>query len=418
MTLVNRKATYKLYPNKVQSEALREMLVLHQRLYNACLEQRKWAYEWKRRIERYRDLNPDEERQYRQTNSFYGQRRQLKQLRGEFPEYKALPYMSCAETFQRLDRAYKNFFRRIREGKTGREAGFPRFKALDRYPGFGFEKHGNGWKFAPGPDWKHGRLYIKGLSGLIKCRGKPKTPGEIKVCELIHHDGVWHLSISLECEPEREAGSKAAGLDWGVATFATLVASDGSVEEIKNPRHLMTAERKLLREQRSLSRKRRGSSNRRRQRIRYGRMYRRLANSRKDWLHKLTARLASEYGLIATEELTVKNMTASARGTIEQPGKNVKAKAGLNRSILDTAPGMLIQMLHYKVDEGGGIWCDVPTKKAKPSQTCPRCGHQEKKPLSQRVHRCGSCGYEEGRDRAAARVMLNYALNRPEAVAA
>ncbi len=76
MTLVNRKAAYKLYPNRAQSEALREMLVLHQRLYNARLEQRKWAYEWKRRIERYRDLTPDEERQYRQTNSFYGQRLQ------------------------------------------------------------------------------------------------------------------------------------------------------------------------------------------------------------------------------------------------------------------------------------------------------------------------------------------------------
>ena len=204
MTEVNRKVTYKIYLNKAQASALREMLALHQRLYNACLEQRRSAWDWRQRIERYRDLTEDELKLYQSTCRFYGQKLQLKDLRAEFPEYKALPYKSCAITFQRLDRAYQNFFRRVREGKSGRELGFPRFKSVDRFPGFGFEKHGNGWRFSPGNDWKHGRLRIKGIEGTIKCRGRARTPGEIKTCELLHPDGVWHLSLTVACKPERE----------------------------------------------------------------------------------------------------------------------------------------------------------------------------------------------------------------------
>ena len=418
MNEVNRKVTYKLYPNKAQASALREMLVLHQRLYNNCLEQRKWAWEWRKRIEKYRDLTEEELKRFRRTCSFYGQVSQLKDIRAVFPDYKAIPYKSSKATFQRLDRAYQNFFRRLREGKTGREAGFPRFKSVDRFPGFGFEKHGNGWRFTPGSEWKHGRLRIKGIEGTIKCRGRARTPGEIKTCELLHHDGVWHLSLTVACEPERQCGTEAVGLDWGVATFATLVSDKGTIVEVDNPRFLERAERKLKREQRSLSRKVRGSSNRRKQRIQYGRAFRHLANRRRDHHHQLTKRLVNSYRLIATEKLTVKGMTATAKGTAEKPGKNVKVKAGLNRSILDTGPGAFLQMLRYKLEEAGGEWVEVPTRKVKPSQTCPNCGHQRKKRLSERTHKCEVCGYTESRDRAAARVMLHWALNGSPVAAA
>ena len=165
VTKVSRKVTYKLYPNKAQAIALREMLVLHQRLYNACLEQRRNVWEWRKRIETYRKLTPEEKQQCDEIGDFYGQRKQLKDVRSELAEYAALSQKSLELTFQRLDRAYKNFFRRLREGKTARELGFPRFKSLDRFPGFGFRAHGNGWQFTPGSEWKHGRLRIKGIEG-------------------------------------------------------------------------------------------------------------------------------------------------------------------------------------------------------------------------------------------------------------
>ena len=311
-------------------------------------------------------------------------------------------------TFQRLDRAYQNLFRRLREGKTGREAGFPRFKALDRFPGFGFRTHRNGWCFTPGQDWKHGRLRIKGIEGTVKCRGRARTPGIIKTCELLHHDGDWYMSLTLECQPERVSGTASAGLDWGVAKYATVV-SNNRVEEIKAPRFLDAMQRKLRHEQRALARKKRGSQRRRKQRIRYGRLTRHIMNKRRDFEHKLSKRLVDRYGLIATEKLAVKNMTASAKGTIDAPGKNVRQKAGLNRRILDTSPANFLDKLKYKIEEAGGMWIEVPTRKVKPSQTCPACGHQEKKQLSDRTHRCKRCGYTEDRDRAAARVMLGWA---------
>ncbi len=406
MDPVNRKVSYKLYPNKAQTEALFGMLVLHQRLYNACLEHRKKAYdEWRKKIERYRDLTDEEKRQVNYDCSYYGQSRQLAEVRRELPEYRNLSVNSLRTTLNRIDWAFKAFFRRV---KAGDKPGFPRFRSVERFPGFGLKQHGNGWKFTPGEGWRHGQLYVKGVSGTIRCRGKARTPGEVKTAELLHSDGVWHMSLTVECQPERTSGTAAAGLDWGVAKYATVV-SHSKVEEIEAPRFVDAMQRKLRHEQRALARKKRGSQRRRKQRIRYARLIRRIVSKRRDFEHKLSKRLVDRYGLIATEKLAVKNLTRSAKGTIEAPGKNVRQKAGLNRRILDTSPANFLQKLKYKIEEAGGMWIEVPTQKVKPSQTCPACGYQEKKQLSDRTHRCKMCGYTEDRDRAAARVMLGWA---------
>ena len=401
-----RKVSYKLYPNKVQTAALWEMLVLHQRLYNACLEERIRAFEWRKKIEAHRDLTDDERTLFKTGSTYVGQCRGLTAIRRDFPDYKALPVNSLRTTLNRIDWAFKAFFRRVKRGEM---PGFPRFRSVDRFPGFGLKQHGGGWRFSPGEEWRHGRIYIKGVPGQIRCRGKARTPGEVRTAELLHHDGIWLLSLTIQCQPERKAGRASAGLDWGVSKFATLVPRSGKPVEILPPRFLETMERKLKHEQRALSRKKRGSGRRRKQRIRYARLIRRVVNKRRDFEHQLSKRLVDQYGMIATEKLNVVGMTASAKGTIENPGKNVKQKAGLNRRILDTSPTAFLDKLRYKVEEAGGAWVEVPTRKVKPSQTCPACGHQEKKKLSDRVHHCAECGYREDRDRAAARVMLKWA---------
>ena len=86
-----------------------------------------------------------------------------------------------------------------------------------------------------------------------------------------------------------------------------------------------------------------------------------------------------------------------------------RQKTGLNRSLLDVGIGNLKSLIQYKVTEAGGFYIEVPTQKLKPSQTCPNCGHQKKKALSERVHNCDQCGYICDRDVGAAMVMLNYA---------
>ena len=101
-------------------------------------------------------------------------------------------------------------------------------------------------------------------------------------------------------------------------------------------------------------------------------------------------------------------MTRKAR----KGSKRKKQKTGLNRSLLDVGIGNLKSLIKYKVTEAGGFYIEVPTKKLKPSQTCPNCGHQKKKALSERVHNCEKCSYTCDRDVAAAQVMLQYARGK------
>lgn len=113
-----------------------------------------------------------------------------------------------------------------------------------------------------------------------------------------------------------------------------------------------------------------------------------------------------------TEELRIANMTASAKGTVEEPGRNVRQKAGLNRAILDTAPAAFLAMLAYKAEEAGARIVVLNTRREAPSQTCPCCGHREKKDLKERRHDCARCGFSASRDEAAALTMLGAGLHQ------
>ena len=139
------------------------------------------------------------------------------------------------------------------------------------------------------------------------------------------------------------------------------------------------------------------------------RRWRKVANRRKDRNHQITARLVRDHKLIVTEELTIKNMTATAKGSIEEPGRKVKQKSGLNRAILDATPGSLLQMLGYKAEEAGSELIFINTRKHKPSQTDPINGAVKKKPLSQRHHVLPD-GRIIGRAQAAALSMLVVGL--------
>src|SRR5919202_6405119 len=109
---------------------------------------------------------------------------------------------------------------------------------------------------------------------------------------------------------------------------------------------------------------------------------------------------------IATEELNLKGMTKK----VKKSSKRKAQKTGLNRSMLDVGINNLTKAIEYKLQEAGGFLVYVPTKTVKPSQTCPSCGHQKKKDLSERVHHCSECGALYDRDVAAAFVMLSWAL--------
>ena len=391
-----RKVTYRLYPSRTQLVALFETMRMHQQLYNACLEQR---------IDAYRKAGI--------TLSYADQCKQLTDLRRECPEFATVNCSSQQVTLRRLDKAFKAFFERVKKGKGS--AGFPRFKSLNGYLGFGFKSHGDGWRFTPGADWKHGKLRLQGI-GVIKSRGQARQGGFIKSCELLHRNGTWHLSLTLEC-PEiiRQGGTEACAYDWGVETFLTLAVADGdaapAMETVGNPRWFQSEREKIADLQRSVSRKKRESNRRKKSVRKLAKARAATARRRMDWHHKLSAGMVGRFALIASESLTIKNMTASAKGTVDEPGRMVAQKTGLNREILDTAPSQFESILGYKAMEAGSMRMKAPTRKLKPSQTCPACGSVKKKTLSDRTHKCEDCGHTAPRDFASAWVVLNWALH-------
>jgi putative transposase len=386
MAPVHRRVTYKLYPDAEQAAGLERACDLHRALYNAALEERIDAW-----------------RKSKRSITFADQCKSVTAVRLD-PAYRGLNAQSLQVTLKRLDRAFQNFFRRVKAGQT---PGFPRFRGRDRFPGFGFKHHGDGFKFTPRTGWRHGTLRLSGI-GEMEARGVARTPGEVVCCDVQRKADGWWLSLVVACEPHREAGIGVVGIDWGVETYATTCTGPMEFDAVENERFGAAEAEALRDQQRALFRALRGKRSRRAQKAKrlLAKRSRRLANRRKDRTHQVTARLVREHAIIVTEDLTIKNMTASARGTSEAPGKQVKQKAGLNRAILDTAPGSFISQLACKAAEAGGQLIAVDPRKHKPSQTCPISGAVRKKALSERTHTLPD-GRVITRDQASAWVLWN-----------
>ena len=394
-----RTISFRIYPTKAQAEALDAKHQMLRNLWNAALEERIGAWAKGVRISRS------------------DQEKALKDIRSDVGGWRGLIHTHEAQVvLKRLDLAFQAFFRRLAAGQT---PGFPRFKSADRFRGWGYKEHGNGFRAEMRAGWRHGRVRLYGV-GDMRMRGQARTPGRILKADVYRDVRGWQLSLVVEtdCAERAPATGPAIGLDWGVAEFATIAREDADgprFEAAPNPRHLDAEKAALIAQQRALSglaRARKISRGAlRRNRRALARKHAKVAARRKDFLHQLTARIAGRHRLIVTEKLTVRNMTGSARGTAEAPGRNVAQKAGLNRSILDTAPAAFLNMLRYKAAEAGSEFLEADTRRLKPSQRCPDCGAVRKKTLSVRRHDCDACGCNYGRDEAAALTMLRWGLD-------
>jgi len=380
IAMQNRKVTYRLYPNASQQKKMLNMLGVHQRLYNRALEQRIQYY-----------------KENQKSLSFANQCKSLTVWRKEDEQLNAINAQSQQVTLKRLALAFQAFFRRL---KSGDKPGFPRFKSFHRYPGWGYKTHGDGFRVFVTDDKAHGRIRLSDI-GLISMRGNPRNRGEVKTCEILHKAGKWYASITIECEPKRTHGKNAIGFDWGVETFVTGVDNTQVTIKIDNPRFLRNELPKLKKSQQDVSRKtNKKSHNRKKCIVKLSKLHAKIANQRKEFSHQKSAEIVKRYALIATEQLSVKPMTASGGAY----------KKGLNREILSTAPSKFLSLVKTKAEEAGAWFVEIPTRKVKPSQTCHGCGAQKKKSLSERYHVC-ECGVRCSRDENAARVILNWALD-------
>jgi putative transposase len=229
----------------------------------------------------------------------------------------------------------------------------------------------------------------------------------VKNVTVSHSCGKWYVSIQTEREvtPPISKGG-AVGIDMGVARFATL--SDGTFLAPLNSfkRH----EAALRKAQQALSRKVKFSKNWRKAKTRVQRIHARIANARRDYLHKASTAIGKNHAIVVMEDLAVRNMSRSAAGTKDAPGKNVKAKSGLNRSILDQGWYAFRQMLEYKLAWKGGRLVVVPPQHT--SQTCPICAHvSPDNRKAQDRFRCVECGFEEHADRVGAMNILSRGMS-------
>jgi putative transposase len=242
-------------------------------------------------------------------------------------------------------------------------------------------------------DQGNNRIFVPKL-GWLRYRNSREVLGTVKNVTVSRLCGGWFMSVQTEreVEPPTPTGG-AVGIDMGVVRFATL--SDGTFLAPLNSfrRH----EAALRRAQQALSRKTRHSSNWRKARARVQKIHAAIANVRRDYLHKASSAISKNHTVVCIEDLPVGNMSASAAGNIEEPGKNVRAKAGLNKAILDQGWFELRRQLEYKMQWRGGRCMAVPPQYT--SQTCPACGHVDAGNRKEQAHfACLACKYEENAD--------------------
>ena len=247
------------------------------------------------------------------------------------------------------------------------------------------------------------RVKLPSGLGWVKFRQSQRVNGKIKNATISQLAGQWYISFQVEIETAEpnHTSTTIVGLDAGVAKLATL--SDGTVFEPVNS--FQKNQKKLARLQRQLSRKVKFSNNWQKQKRKIQRLHSRIANIRRDYLHKVTTTVSKNHAMIVIEDLKVSNMSKSAAGTVSQPGRNVRAKSGLNRSILDQGWYEMRRQLEYKQLWSGGQVLAVPP--AYTSQRCACCGHTAKENrLSQSQFRCQVCGYTANADVNGARNIL------------
>jgi putative transposase len=374
----------RLYPTSQQQSALAFRLGVTRDLYSALLQERRDAY-------RLRGISLTAKMQYAE----------LTELRAEDRRVAAV-YRECEDAvLHRLDLAMVAFFRRCKRGET---PGFPRFKSASRWQQLEFPHGDRALRF----DVAQARVRIPGI-GAVKLRKGRKVPTFGRAW-LVRRLDRWYACFECEraVKPLPATGTML-GIDRGVHVLAAL--SDGHLipnAAIGENRKAATA--RLQRELEAVTdRDGRGRVINRKDHARIAAAQRlaqareREANARRDYSHKVARQLVSAVDTIALEKLRVRAMTRSARGSVEQPGRHVRAKAALNRVMLDSGFGLLRQMIVAKAEEAARTVVEVDPRFS--SQTCSHCRHVASESRRRRRFACVRCGYGTHADVNAALVI-------------
>ena len=364
---------FALHPTPAQAETLGQWIGVTRLVYNLALEQRR-----------------DFWRQYRENEgrniSMFGQCRELTDLRRDFDWIGKPPRAPQEAALNDLDRAFTAFFKGT--------ASYPTTRRLGLNDSLRFKSVQSPFKVLNG---KWGAVLLRHDLGWLKFRLSRPIVGNPKTVTVTRHDGKWSVAFMADVGEAVEATSlPAVGIDRGIAN--TLSLSNGEHMQMADT---LAVDRRVRQAQKVLARRKRGSRRYAKKRRCVARLSALRARMRSHWNHVASTDIARRFGLVAVEDLRIAKMTASAKGTNETPGRGVRQKAGLNRSILNQGWGQFAAMLDYKLEAAGGRLIYVPA--AYTSQTCSACGvvdAQSRK--SQAVFACVHCGHSAHADTNAA----------------
>jgi putative transposase len=356
---------YRIYPSHAQETTLEGWLAHCCELYNAALQERRDAWKICKKSITYKE-----------------QQNQLPEIKECRTEFGNIHSQVLQDTLKRLDKAFDNFFRRV---KTGDKAGFPRFRSHTRYDSFTFPQSG----FAI----KNGKLSLSKI-GKVKIKLHRAIEGKIKTCTIRRSStGKWYACLSVECEAEALPVSKESiGVDVGIKEFTVL--SNG--EAIANPKFFRKEEKRLAKAQRKLSAAKKGSSEHKKCRKVAAQVHDHIANKRRDFAHQESRKLVNRFGIIVFEKLNIRGMLKNHC---------------LAKSIADAAWSQLVNFTSYKAENAGRRMVQVNPRNT--SKMCSGCGELAEIDLSVRIFHCTGCGLTLDRDHNAAINILRLGLQSP-----
>jgi putative transposase len=347
---------YKLRLSKNQTQRVSGWIGTSRFIYNLALETKICAWSYGVSLNKFELM------------------KQLTDLK-EIEWIKDVPSQSLQDVIERLDKAYQSFFK---------GSGFPKWAKKDEYKSItlkGIKQTENGFIFPK--------------LGFVKLFKDRMPDGALKTAIIVKEQNTYFLSVTFESETKNifpVSENQVIGLDMGVSYF--LVDSDGCF--VENPRHTKKYERKLRVENRALARKKKGSKSRQRQKEKLSKLHKKIANTRKDFLHKVSTRYVRQNHIIICEDLKVINMIKFGN---------------LSKHIADASWSEFFSMLKYKSFQNGRIFFQINPKYT--SQKCSNCGHVAKENrLTQSKFKCVSCKHEQNADLNASQNIKSEGIAR------